>query len=134
MARESISMSEHDARAFLGRQPWVVLGTLDERGGPDADLVPSGLDGSTLYFSVEPGGTPERNIARDPRVCCANDQFPTYYEIKGVTAHGWARPVTDVAEAARARAVIGGATERPVYALSLDDVMSFDFSKIQNQV
>ena len=134
MARERIEMSAEEVGAFLGRQRWVVLGTLDPSGAPEADLAVCGLAGATLYFGVERGSRSARHIAHDARVCCANDQFPTYYEIAGVTAHGRARPVTDAAEIARARAVIGDTADRAIYALPLDDVVSFDFAKIQNRV
>jgi hypothetical protein len=56
-------------------------------------------------------------LAVDDRVCVLVDEFPSYYEIKGVVAHG--RAVTQPRDA-------GGYT----FTLTLDDVASFDFSKI----
>ena len=76
------------------------------------------------------------NIQRDPRVVCMNDQYPTYYEIKGVTIHGRAEPVDDPALAARLPSdpIDRDAADRTVYAVPLDDVTSFDFTKIKAKV
>ena len=134
MARERIAMSEEEVRAFLHSQRWVVLGTLDPRGAPEADLALCGLTDATLYFGVERDGRSARHIAQDARVCCAIDQFPTYYEIKGVTVHGRARPITDADEITRVRTLMGDTADRVIYALPLDDVVSFDFAKIQQRV
>jgi hypothetical protein len=87
--------------------------------------VPCALEGERLYFAVRPGSAAQRQIQRDPRVCAATDRYPSYYEIRGITVHGRAEPA-----AAPAGLRAGGAT----YALPLDDLVSFDFSKIQAKV
>jgi Pyridoxamine 5'-phosphate oxidase len=121
MPREAIEMTRAELLDFVGAQRWMVLGTLDDDGTPAGDLVPVRLVGERLRFAVPRGSRAERNVARDARVCCAADEFPSYYEIRGVVVHGRAEPSTaddlgaDWAE----------------YALALDDVASFDFRKIR---
>jgi len=122
MARESIGMSPAEIRELLAQTRWVVLGTLAAGGGPVADLVPCALVGERLCFAVPRGSDAQRRIERDPRVCAATDRYPSYYEIRGVTVHGCAEPVS-------APPALAGAGE--TYALPLDDTLSFDFSKIR---
>ncbi len=74
--------------------------------------------------------TDAANLSRDPRMCCASDEYPTYYEIKGATAHGRARPVDDPALRDRLGWSDAGLA---VFSVDLDDVLSFDFSKIQKK-
>ena len=88
MPREPIAMSTEEVAAFIGPKPWIVLGTLDEDGSPWGDLAASLIDGERIVFAVPAGTRAAANIERDPRVVCMNDQYPTYYEIKGVTVHG----------------------------------------------
>jgi len=57
------------------------------------------------------------------RVCCAADEFPSYYEIRGAVAHGRAE--------ARPSERLG--PEWSEWAIPLDDVTSFDFRKVQNK-
>jgi hypothetical protein len=130
MAREQIAMTRREVLDFLSRQPWVMLGTLDPDGSPWGDIAPSTLEGETLYVAVGRDTRSHRNLGRDPRACCAADQFPSYYEIKGVTAHGRLRPVDDTELAHR---LSGGQADVAVYALGIDDVASFDFTKIQRR-
>jgi nitroimidazol reductase NimA-like FMN-containing flavoprotein (pyridoxamine 5'-phosphate oxidase superfamily) len=141
MPRESIAMSTVECVAFLAAQRWVALGTLDAGGGPWSSLAPAALDGDSLYFGVPEASREQRNLARDARACCAADQFPSYYEIRGVTAHGRARSVTDPAELARVKPRLDPKglpgwhrdAALAVFALPLDDLFSFDFAKIRNQ-
>ena len=136
MPRESIAMSAEELTAFIGAKPWVVVGTLDEDGSPWGDVAASLIDGRRLVFAVPNGTRAAANIERDPRVVCMNDQYPTYYEIKGVTIHGRAEPVDDPALAARLPSdpIDRNAADRTVYAVPLNDVTSFDFTKIKAKV
>jgi hypothetical protein len=122
MPREAIAMTRPELLDFLAAQRWVALGTLDADGTPAGDLVPAVLDGERLRFAVARGSRADENIARDPRVCCAADEFPSYYEIRGAVAHGRAEP-----HAGR----LG--PEWAEYTIGLDDVRSFDFRKIRNK-
>ena len=136
MPRESIAMSNEELTAFIGAKPWVVVGTLDEDGSPWGDVAASLIEGGQLLFAL-PGGTrAAANIERDPRVVCMNDQYPTYYEIKGVTVHGRALRLDDPALAARLPSdpIDRDTTDRTVYTVPLDDVTSFDFTKIKAKV
>ncbi len=121
MAREAIAMSPEEVRAFLAAQRWMVLGTLDADGMPVGDLVPVRLDGDRLRFAVADGSRAGENVRRDARVCCAADEFPSYYEIRGVVLHGRADAPARLGE---------GWSE---YALALDDVASFDFRKVRSK-
>jgi hypothetical protein len=140
--RESIAMSREEWLPFLAAQPWMVLGTLDPDGGPWARIVPAALEGEALCFAVPPNSRDARNLERDPRACCASDQFPSYYEIRGATVHGSARRITDPAALARlsprldARELPGwpAGAGLAIWSLPLDDVFSFDFGKIQRRV
>ena len=131
MPRESIQMTRSELLAFLERMRWGALGTLDAGGAPVADVVSCqlarGVDGDAggkqLLFALEPSSKSAENIARDPRVCWSADEYPSYAEIRGATLHG------------RARRQSEDAPEKwlglSVYALEVDDVVSFDFAKIQ---
>ncbi len=136
MPRESIAMSNEELSAFIGAKPWVVVGTLDEDGSPWGDVFASLIEGGRLIFAVPNGTRAASNIERDPRVVCMNDQYPTYYEIKGVTIHGHAERLGDPALAARLPSdpIDRNAADRAVYAVPLDDVTSFDFTKIKAKV
>jgi nitroimidazol reductase NimA-like FMN-containing flavoprotein (pyridoxamine 5'-phosphate oxidase superfamily) len=124
MGREAIAMTRDELVAFLGAQRWMVLGTLDPDGAPAGDLVPVRLDGDRLCFAAARGSRAAENVARDPRVCCAADEFPSYYEIRGAVVNGRAEP-----EVAADR--LG--PDWVEWALPLDDVTSFDFRKIRNK-
>ena len=123
MPREAIAMTRDELLAFLGTQHWVALGTLDPDGTPVGDLAPTVLDGERLCFAVPRGSRADDNIRRDPRVCCAADEFPSYYEIRGAVAHGRAEAHTSER--------LGPAWSE--WAIPLDDVTSFDFRKVQNK-
>ena len=132
MARESIAMSADEMAEFVGAKKWIVLGTLDEDASPRGDVVASLLDGERLIFSVSRGTRASANIERDARVVCMTDQYPAYYEIKGVTAHGRAEREENASLAERLPAdpLDGKTADRQTYAIPLDDVTSFDFTKI----
>jgi predicted pyridoxine 5'-phosphate oxidase superfamily flavin-nucleotide-binding protein len=126
MARERISMSDGELREFLDQQSWMLLVTLDAGGAPNAALVPVRREGDRVLFEVEADAEAARNLERDPRACVSNDAYPTYYEIRGATIHGEAAAVSEAAG-------LGG-PGRHLYALGLDDVVSFDFAKIENRI
>ncbi len=135
MPRESITMTLDDATAFLQGRTWVALATLEPDGSPWADIVPSLLQQDRLFFKLPTGSRSHANIQRDQNVCCANDQYPTYYEIKGVVIHGKAERIDedDIPLGLRDRPdplqKVAG-PEGACYAVPVADVVSFDFSKI----
>lgn len=125
MGRERIAMDHQALLSLLGEVDWVVLATLDEGGAPVGELCRCALEGETLFFATPRVGEAAQNIERDPRVCCSVDTYPTYYEIKGASIHGSARPAPD----RPGLGTLGDGT----FSLSLDDVVSFDFAKIANK-
>jgi nitroimidazol reductase NimA-like FMN-containing flavoprotein (pyridoxamine 5'-phosphate oxidase superfamily) len=124
VSREQIALTRAELTEFLGAQRWVTLATLDADGTPAAEIVPAVLDGERLCFAVARGSRAHENVERDPRVACAADEFPSYYEIRGATVHGRAQP-----HAAGDR--LGA--DWIEYAIPLDDAFSFDFRKIHNK-
>jgi len=124
MGREQIALTRAELTEFLRAQRWVTLATLDTDGTPAAEVVSSVLDGERLCFTVPRGSRAHENVVRDPRVACAADEFPSYYEIRGATVHGRAEP--------RAAGDRIGA-DFVEYSLPLDDTFSFDFRKIRNR-
>ena len=145
MPRESIAMTYEAVLAVLKEERWAALGTVDQVAGVWPDIVPMTLEGERVYFRVAVGSRSQANIERDDRVCCAVDRYPTYYEIKGITAHGHAKPVGDDAAERVSQALdgagypIGAAMDTVdaaadknglIYSIGLDDLTSFDFTKI----
>ncbi|MBW2422848.1 MAG: pyridoxamine 5'-phosphate oxidase family protein [Deltaproteobacteria bacterium] len=131
-----IEMSAEESAAFLGDQEWVVLGTLDPDGSPWADVVPSIVRDGRLFFRVPASSRSERNIRRDARVCCTQDENQSYFEIRGVIAHGEAERIAS----GRAPAEIetrpdplhpGATPSGEVYSITLSDIVSFDFARIR---
>jgi Pyridoxamine 5'-phosphate oxidase len=137
--REQIDMSPDEWRAFLAEQRWIVLGTLEAEGEPWATLAPATLGDVALYFAVPAAGRAQRNLERDPRACCASDTFPSYYEIRGATAHGVVTRVDDGALVQRFALQIASDPlpgwredgDLALWSLPLDDVFGFDFGKIR---
>jgi hypothetical protein len=123
--RERISMSDADLRAFLGKQSWMLLVTLDRSGAPATALVRAACEGDRMLFELAEDDEAAGNLRRDPRACLTNDEYPSYYEIRGATLHGEAVPVA-------AAQGLGDKGWR-VYALGIDDVVSFDFAKIKHK-
>ena len=131
-------MTLEDSADFLASRTWVVLATVEPDGSPWADVVPSAMHSGLLFFRVLAGSRSERNIRRDARVCCTQDQNPTYYEIKGVMVHGTVAPVAaaDIpAELATRPDPLrpGDEPSGDCYSVSLTDVASFDFQKIERR-
>jgi nitroimidazol reductase NimA-like FMN-containing flavoprotein (pyridoxamine 5'-phosphate oxidase superfamily) len=125
VGRESIEMSDVELRAFLAGVRQVVVGLLGSDGEPLGALARCALVEDQLVFVLSDGRLCAL-VERDPRVCCATDEYPTYYQIRGMTAHGRARRVQ--------RPSALEALEGVAYAIDLEDVVSFDFAKIQAQV
>jgi hypothetical protein len=122
MPREAIGMTRAELLAFVGAQRWMALGTLDPDGTPAGDLVPVRLVDERIRFAVPRGSRADDNIRRDARVCCAADEFPSYYEIRGAVVHGRAE-LSDIGD--------GLGSDWVEYAVALDDVASFDFRKMK---
>jgi hypothetical protein len=122
MARENNAMSLAEIATFLQTVEWVAPGL---------------VDGEQLFFAAPVGSAVEAALKRDARCCCSADVFPSYYDIKGATVHGAARPAPEQPEAAAAldrRAAAHGLAAGAVYALPLAaDAFGFDFAKLERR-
>jgi nitroimidazol reductase NimA-like FMN-containing flavoprotein (pyridoxamine 5'-phosphate oxidase superfamily) len=115
MTNVDISMTESEVDAFLDRCAQIVVGAIDADGWPTGTIAASAyVDGGlTLRFGA---GDPLLGVlATEPLVCCIADEHATYYEIRGVVAHG--RAVIDAADPCAVAAII-------------DRVVSFDFGRL----
>jgi hypothetical protein len=117
--RPDIRMSSAEIGAFIAQESRVVVVALDG----DAPLATIGsaepIDGRwKVTLPVEDDVA--RLIAADDRTCVLIDRFPSYYEIKGVAAHGPAR------KKSADNAVLS-------FEVDLEDVVSFDFDKLPRQ-
>ncbi len=111
-------MDAAEVRAFLATRPRAVLALLDD-GAPVGTIADITVVGDELAVGVSDAAA-RGLLARDDRVCVVADQFPTYYEIRGVVAHGRARDLETTGD-------------RTTFRLSLDDVTSFDFAKLPRE-
>lgn len=138
MPRESIAITLEESAEFLAAQDWVVLATLEPDGSPWADVVPSIMFDGRLYFRVSAHSRSGRNIRRDARVCCTQDQNPSYYEIKGVMVHGTAKSLTPEGTPPALLEMSdpllpNDRSASDSYSIELTDVASFDFRKIKGR-
>ena len=113
--RPDISMTPDEIVTFLATQTRAVVAALDG-DAPVGTVAALRLDGDELEVTLRADDEVRALLGVDERVCVIAEQFPTYFEIKAVCAHGHARFVDGPA----------GATFR----LGLDDVTSFDFAKL----
>ncbi len=113
--RPDISMSPGEIAAFLATQTRVIVAALDGNA-PVGTVAGARLSGAEVEITLRDDDPVQALLASDDRVCVIAEQFPAYYEIKGVTAHGRARFVDDAA--------------RTTFRVGLDDVTSFDFAKL----
>ena len=113
--RPDITMSHHEIAAFLETQSRAIVVALDD-GAPVGTVADIELVHGELSVTLRAGDVVAELLAIDDRVCVIAEQFPDYYEIKGVSAHG--------------RAAFTAAGGRTRFTLGLDDTTSFDFGKI----
>jgi len=114
--RPDISMTAAEIAGFLAGQTRVVVAALDN-GAPVGTVAAARFVDGALTVTLPADDPVAVLLEADDRVCVIAEQFPTYYEIKGVTAHG---------RAALTVAPDGTAT----FPLGLTDVTSFDFAKL----
>ncbi|MGH7857184.1 MAG: pyridoxamine 5'-phosphate oxidase family protein [Candidatus Binatia bacterium] len=128
-------MSDEEVRGFLARKPRLVLGTIGRHGGPTADVAPCCYDGDSLWALVPSDGEALANLRRDPRVSCTIEEFPSYFEIKGVIVHSRASEAATDEERRSVERRFGGRSigECVIVRLPLEHVVSFDFGKIRRR-
>jgi hypothetical protein len=114
-------MTRDEMAAFLATQSCVVVVALDGTApvGTVADLE---CVNDELTVTLRAGDAVADLLAIDDRVCVIAEQFPDYYEIKAVAAHGRAAVVEH-----------GTADGRTRFTLGLDDATSFDFGKLPRE-
>jgi nitroimidazol reductase NimA-like FMN-containing flavoprotein (pyridoxamine 5'-phosphate oxidase superfamily) len=145
MPREhaDIKMTPEELHAFLLTDTRLVVGTLDPDGGPWVDAAAFTFVDERVWFRLPVGTRSVRNLTNDPRVCVVVESKParsSYYDIKGAMIHG---RVAQVDDGELPGAVVGalaaiadpvephGDADTVVYAVGLDDVVSFVFAKIK---
>jgi hypothetical protein len=109
-------MSREEIAAFLATQSRGIVVALDD-GAPVGTVAELEFADGELAVTLLAGDPIGVLLAVDDRVCVMAEQFPEYYEIKGVAAHG---------RAAAAESADG----RTRFILGLDDTTSFDFGKL----
>ena len=117
--RADIRMNAEEIAAFIATQSRVVVVAVDG-DAPVGTIASAAVDAEHWRVTLRAGDPVADLIARDDRVCVCIDQFPEYYKIKGVAAHGRA---TDRSNA----------DGRLTFSIPLDDVTSFDFGKLPRE-
>ena len=116
--RPDITMTRDEIVAFLTTQSRAIVVALED-GAPVGTVADLELVHGELSVTLHAGDAVAELLALDDRVCVIAEQFPDYYEIKGVSAHGRA-----------ALTPVGGRTR---FTLDLDDTTSFDFGKVPRE-
>lgn len=118
--RPDISMTAGEIDRFLGSRFEAVIAAVGV-GPPGAAMAAFqlGSDG-TASFELSADDPILALLATDDRVCCAVEEFPSYFEIRGVMLHGHAR-----------RRHGDEAPDRAVFDLEVEKTVSFDFGKLE---
>lgn len=88
---------------ILRRGQDLTLATLRPDGWPQANTLSYASDGTSVFVGTGPQSQKVRNIAHDPRVSITiNLPYADWTQIRGLSAAGRARLVTDGATLARA--------------------------------
>ena len=117
--KADIRMNAGEIAAFLATQSRVVVVAVDE-DAPVGTVAAATLDGDAWRVTLRAGDPVADLIEHDDRVCVCIDQFPEYYKIKGVAAHGRASDQSNT-------------DGRLTFSIPLDDVTSFDFGKLPRE-
>jgi hypothetical protein len=117
--RPDISMSRDEIAAFLATQSHGIVVAVDD-GAPVGTVADLAFDDGAISVTLRADDPVAELLAADDRVCVIAEQFPVYYEIKGVSAHGRAGDLTHV-------------DGRTRFSLGIDDVASFDFGKLPRE-
>jgi hypothetical protein len=118
MPRHRIDMTPGEVAAFLARKHLAIVGTLGRDGAPDGEPAAFSWADGEARVTVKRDGAARANLARDPRVVCSVEEFPSYAGIKGVALHGQAVLAEE-------------GTERVTFRIAEARVESFDFMKMR---
>lgn len=140
MPREhaTITLTPDEVVDFISGQNHCFLGTLDPDGSPWGDVAACVYRDGRLWFRLPEGSRSLRNVLADPRVCCTLEaEGDDYYDNVSAMVHGQASPLDEGASLAELDAipdpVAGAPVAGPIFGVDLDDVVSFDFAKIQRR-
>ena len=150
MPREDMSMSVEEVLDFLTAttRRSLGLGTLDGEGWPTGTMAPFAFRDGSLFFQVLRRSPAFANIQRDSRVCCIVEQAGEtgYYGTRCVVARGKAQEVKGDLETLRLQGTSSSRTEPAppgpegrqgqqdvLFHIPVDDVWSFDFSKMRRR-
>jgi hypothetical protein len=128
MAKKNIRMAPAEVEAFLaarsGELVTVVAGP--EGQAPFGDLARLEFNDGLAGFRLDAGARVIGELASDGRVCCIVDQRPfeatetSYFNTRSAMLHGTARRVE------------GASAGEVRFALVIEKVVSFDFSKLRS--
>jgi len=114
-------MPLEDVRSLVNGEGFLVLGTIGPDGSLTAEMVPCRADNEILTFTVGTDSASYANILHEDRVCAVVENAAReFYRMRSVTIHGRATLLGSESDDGRA-----------TFTAPLDDVVSFDFSKIQ---
>lgn len=131
-------MTHDEVVDFVSGQTHCFVATLDPDGSPWGDVAACRYRDGRLWFRLAAGSRSLRNVEADPRVCCTlEEQGPDYYRNVSAMVHGEAIPLSDSAWLVELDAltdpVAGTRIAGSVFSVDLEQVVSFDFAKIQRR-
>ena len=118
MPRQRIEMTPAEVAVFVATKRVAIVGTLGPDGAPDGEPAAFAWVDGEARVTVDGAGPTRRNLARDARVVCSVEEFPSYAGIKGVTLRGAAVLAADDAG-------------RATFRVTAPTVESFDFAKMR---
>ena len=140
MPREhaAISLTADEIVHFISGQTHCFVGTVDPDGSPWADVAACAYHDGRLWFRLSAGSRSLRNVMADPRVCCTlESEGDDYYDNISAMIHGEASALEEGASLAELDALADPVAGKPiagsVYSVDLENVVSFDFAKIQRR-
>jgi len=117
--RPTIAMPARDAQDFLARSGEVVVAVCDHQGWPVGSIAAAAVRESTVTVRLASDDPVAVVAAAGSPICCATDESPSYYEIRGVVAHG-----DVVGHSTQARGV-------STVTFRVDRLVSFDFGRLR---
>jgi len=111
-------MGTEEVEEFLATRTEAVVIGLDDHGMPSGGVGRLLLADGVVGFALGAEDPVVALLDVDDRACCVVEQFPSYYEIKGVMLHGRATPAVE--------SILG----EMAFVLDVRHVVSFDFSKL----
>jgi hypothetical protein len=82
-------MTPQEEASFLGRSPEAVVVVCNSDGWPVAGLARAAWRGSSVTLELDPADPVVQAASPGDPICCISEESPSYYEIKGVIAHGF---------------------------------------------